>query len=85
MAYGAHSDHSCENGLPDSRGDNVCKCDDRRQRRGLQHAVFQKSTGIHDAGNMQIADCRQLFMNPGTWEQCAISDGDIAQVLFLSK
>ena len=34
---------------------------------------------------MDIPYRRKIFLNTGTWVECTISNGDIAQVLFLSK
>ena len=41
--------------------------------------------GIYNAGNVNVTYRRKIFLNTSTWVKCTISNGHIAQVLFLSK
>ena len=47
--------------------------------------MFQHSGNVHNACDVDISNRRKIFLNTSTWVQCTISNGHIAQVLFLSK
>ena len=47
--------------------------------------LLHDSGSIYNAGDMDVTYRRQILLNTSTWVKCTISNGHIAQVLFLSK
>lgn len=47
--------------------------------------MLHESGSIYNAGDMDVTYRRQILLNTSTWVKCTISNGHIAQVLFLSK
>jgi len=57
--------HTGADAVTDSVTDSVCKLHYYIETCGLQEHLIQKTRKIYNAGNCQIADQRQVFVNAG--------------------
>ena len=66
--------------VKDSGADLVSQRHDGVEPCCLKEGMLQKSGQIDDAGNVEIANLRQVFADTGAWAQGTLSQSEISDV-----